>query len=351
MNTSLANIHFAVFAGDFLMYGGCSMSRRVCLAVLAVVMILSLCGCSRNAGQDNDRIKIVTTIFPEYDWVREILGEKEDDVDLIWLLDDGVDMHSFQPSVDDVIDISTCDLFIYVGGESDSWVEPALKEAENKNMRVINLLDVLGDEAKEEETPDGADVNDNIFENEDDETEYDEHVWLSVKNAETFVKEIAATLSEIDSENAGYYTDNADNYSDELSKLDEKYASAVSSARTKTLLFGDRFPFRYMVEDYGLKYYAAFEGCSSEAEASFETIAYLAGKLDTEKLGTVLVTESSDLKIAEAIIENSADGSQQILVLDSLQSVKKSDVDSGATYISLMENNLGVLEKALLVLD
>jgi zinc transport system substrate-binding protein len=326
----------------------CLMSRRVCVFIVAVSMILSLCACNGSTNQDKDKIKIVTTIFPEYDWVREILGDKASDVNLIWLLDDGVDMHSYQPSVDDVIDISTCDLFIYVGGESDSWVEPALKEAENKDMRVINLLEVLGDDAREEETPDGADVKNNIFETEeDDEAEYDEHVWLSLKNAELFVEEIADVLSEIDSDNAEYYTGNAASFCGELSNLDERYASAVSEGKTKTLLFGDRFPFRYMVEDYGLKYYAAFEGCSSEVEASFETIAYLAGKLDEEALSAVLVTESSDAKIAEAIIENSAAGNQQILSLDSLQSVKKSDVEAGVTYVSLMESNLAVLEKAL----
>jgi zinc transport system substrate-binding protein len=324
------------------------MSRKVCMFFLTIAMILSLCGCSGNAGQNNDRIKIVTTIFPEYDWVREILGDGADEVDLIWLLDEGVDMHSYQPSVDDIIDISTCDLFIYVGGESDSWVESALREAENKDMRVINLLELLGDEAREEETPDGAQVQTDIFEaDNDDEAEYDEHVWLSVKNAKLFVAEISSVLEELDSDNASYYSDNTASYTDKLDELDESYRSAVDSADKKTILFGDRFPFRYMVEDYGLNYYAAFEGCSSEVEASFETIAYLAGRLDEEALDAVLVTESSDGKIAESIIENSSSGSRQILVLDSMQSVAKTDADSGVTYISLMEKNLNVLETAL----
>jgi zinc transport system substrate-binding protein len=322
------------------------MSERIRAVILAVAMTLSLCACSGNVYQDKDRIKIVTTIFPEYDWVKEILGEKSDDVDLIWLLEDGVDMHSYQPGVDDVIDISTCDLFIYVGGESDSWVEPALKEAENKDMKVINLLDVLGDDVRDEEIVEGMEAE------EGDEVEYDEHVWLSIKNAELFVDKIAEVLSELDSENASYYTENATSYKEELSNLDARYEAVVDKAANKTLLFGDRFPFRYLVEDYGLSYYAAFVGCSSEVEASFETIAFLAGKLDEEKLGAVLVTESSDKKIADAIIENSNEensgsGSHQILVLDSMQSVNKSDVEGGTTYVSLAESNLNVIEQAL----
>lgn len=294
----------------------------------------------------NKPLKIATTIFPEYDWVREILGDKAEHAEVTMLLDNGVDLHSYQPTADDIIKISDCDLFLYVGGESDGWVEDALKEATNQNMQVINLLDVLGEQAKVEEVVEGMAAEEEESEDED-EPEYDEHVWLSLKNAETLCNAISDALEEIDPANKDAYATNAASYLEKLAALDGEYQTVVDNAARKTVLFGDRFPFRYLVDDYGLSYYAAFAGCSAETEASFETISFLAGKVDELRLPCVLTIEGAQHKIAETIVQNTAEKNQSILTLDSMQSTTSTDVANGTTYLSVMESNLDVLKQAL----
>lgn len=293
----------------------------------------------------DEKLKIVTTIFPEYDWVKEILGENAENAEITMLLDDGVDLHSYQPTMEDILKISTCDLFVYVGGESDQWVDDALAEATNPNMKVINLLDQLGDSVKEEEVIEGMEEEKET--GEEEEPEYDEHVWLSLKNAKILCESIAEALEKIDPDHAKLYQSNADQYTKKLDELDWEYQAVVDSAAQKTVLFGDRFPFRYMVDDYGLSYYAAFVGCSAETEASFETIAFLSQKMDELQLKNIFTNEKSDQKIAKAILGNTKDKEQQILMLDSMQSTTSEDVSNGTTYLSVMENNLKVLKEAL----
>ena len=302
--------------------------------------------CSNDVRSDSDKIQIVTTIFPEYDWVMNVLGDQSSNAEVTMLLDNGVDLHSFQPTAEDIMRISECDLFIYVGGESDEWVEDALAEAVNKDMVVINLLDELGNSVKEEEIVEGM-QGEEEEECGEEETEYDEHVWLSLKNAEVLVESISSALKTIDPDNASVYEANAASYIYELEALDEEYSSVVSSASCDTLLFGDRFPFRYLVDDYGLNYYAAFVGCSAETEASFETIIFLSGKVDELSLGSVLTIEGTDHSIAETIVSNTESKDQQILTMDSMQSVTASDVEAGVTYLSIMSGNLEVLKEAL----
>lgn len=326
----------------------------VFFCLLLVAGILSGCGKAASssasvpsASQSDDKpLKIVTTIFPEYDWVCEILGDKADNAELTMLLDNGVDLHSYQPTADDIIKISDCDLFIYVGGESDGWVEDALKEATNKEMQVINLLDVLGEQVKEEEVVEGMDTEEEESKDED-EPEYDEHVWLSLKNAEALCNAITDALETIDPANKDAYAANAAAYLKKLAALDGEYRTVVDNAARNTVLFGDRFPFRYLADDYGLDYYAAFVGCSAETEASFETISFLSGKVDELGLPCVLTIEGAQHKIAETIVQNTADQNQSILTLDSMQSTTSTDVANGTTYLSVMESNLDVLKQAL----
>lgn len=302
---------------------------------------------SENDNNKTEKVKIVTTIFPEYDWVRQIAGDKVSDMDITMLLDNGVDMHSYQPTADDIMKISDCDLFIYVGGESDEWVNDALKEAVNKDMQVIDLLDVLGEQVKIEELVEGMQDAEHEEEKEHEEKEYDEHVWLSLKNAETLCDAIAEALGNADPDNKAVYDTNKAAYIDQLVSLDNQYREVVDQASMKTLLFGDRFPFRYMVDDYGLSYYAAFAGCSAESEASFETISFLAKKIDELGLKYVMTIEKSDQKIAKTIIENTQNKDQSILTLDSMQSTTSADVANGMTYLSIMEGNLNILKEAL----
>ena len=508
------------------------MMKKIFTIFLALTMVVGLlagCGKKNDAetGEaDSDKLKVVTTIFPEYDWVKDILGDKAGSTDLTMLLSNGVDLHSYQPTADDIVKISDCDLFVHVGGESDGWVESVLKNAANKNVKVINLLEVLGDSVKTEEsvegmqeaehahdhskevstfedhevqdrslsdwagswqsaypfaldgTLDGAfaamaeegemtadeyktyyqngyktditnidiegdhiaftyedgkkvgsdykyigyyiqnwstgtkaamyrfeavdrtsgapiciEFNDHMIESaapehfhirmsnesfdaivdpekswptffpadmtgenlsehmeghgHDHGEEKDEHVWLSLKNAKTLVGAIADALQELDPDNKDIYAANASAYIEKLSVLDGAYQSAVDSAARKTVLFGDRFPFRYLVDDYGLSYYAAFAGCSAESEASFETVSFLAKKVDELGLPCVLTIEGKNHELAETIVRNTAAKNQKVLTMDSMQSTTSEDVANGTTYLSVMEQNLSVLKEAL----
>lgn len=331
------------------------MKKIITLMLVAVLAVCALSGCGTSkSGEDtkDKKIKIVTTIFPEYDWVMQILGDKADKADVTMLLDKGVDLHSYQPSTADIAKISEADVFIYVGGESDEWVEDVLKQAKNKNLKVINLMDVMGDKAKEEEVKEGMQPEEEEAEEakdgkEEEEVEYDEHVWLSLKNAKIFTKKIADVLSEVDKDNAKTYQANYESYAKKLDALDKKYAEAVASAKNKTLVFGDRFPFRYLVNDYGLDYYAAFVGCSAESEASFETVTFLAKKIDELGLNNVLTIEGKNHKIAKTVVDNTKNKDQKVLTMDSMQSTTAKDVKDGATYLGIMEKNLEVLKEAL----
>ena len=326
--------------------------KKITALLLALFMLVgALAGCGKqNDTNQTDKLSIVTTIFPEYDWVREILGDKADNAEITMLLDNGVDLHSYQPTADDIVKISDCDLFIYVGGESDEWVEDALRNAANGNMKVINLLEVLGDSVKTEEIVEGMQEAEHEHEDAEEhehEEEADEHVWLSLKNAKMLVTVISKALQELDPDSKDIYAANADAYVKKLSALDAEYQAAVDAASNKTILFGDRFPFRYLVDDYGLRYYAAFVGCSAETEAGFETISFLAKRVDEWKLPCVLTIEGAQHKIAETVVRNTTAKNQRVLTMDSMQSTTSKDVKNGTTYLSVMEKNLSVLKEAL----
>ena len=326
------------------------------MALALSSLVVPFCASCNTTGS-GDKMSIVTTIFSEYDWVMNVLGEKKDNADVTLLLDNGIDLHSYQPTPKDIVTISKCDLFIYVGGESDEWVDDALKQAINKDMKVINLMETLGDAVKEEEVIEGMEEEDHDHdheegeehdhEEEEEEVEYDEHVWLSIKNAEVIVKEIGKSLADIDKENASVYTANVTSYVNSLKELDKKYADAVKAGTKDTLLFADRFPFRYLVDDYNLKYYAAFVGCSAETEASFETIKFLAGKVDELGLNVILKIESSDGGIAKTVKEATTNKNQTIMTMDSLQSASTKEYKAGRNYLSVMEQNLTVLKDAI----
>ena len=490
--------------------------KKIIAILMACLFVLSF---TTAFAESKTTLSIVCTTFPQYDWVRQILGDRVSDVDLTLLLDNGVDLHNYQPTADDIIKIAQSDLFIYVGGESDGWVEDVLATAQNPNLKTVNMLASV--EAKEEETVEGMqeeehdhdhdeeftaeDIEDRTLadfagewvslwpmmkdgeldeycahkaEEDDDpattaetyrekytgswecdvkdisvkdntitfnyldgttvsaeyryagfatktsdsgkisvryqfetdsadapkyvqfndhghepgaaehfhlyfgndgfdailestassyfapaaldkegildmlmghehEVEYDEHVWLSLRNAETLTQTIADTLGELDSDNASVYQENAKSYIAQLSELDNQYKDAVKNGQRKTILFADRFPFRYLADDYGLTYYAAFVGCSAETEASFETIAFLAKKVDELKLPVVLTIEGDNHSIAETVVSSTQEKNQQILVMNSLQSVTEKDIADGESYLGIMTENLEVLKEAL----
>lgn len=321
------------------------LSGKFTAAVMAAVLSCSFTGCSQGElSSDPEKIEVICTTFSEYDWTREIVGNNKN-VEVTYLLDNGVDLHNYQPSAEDIMKISDCDMFVYVGGESDKWVDDALKESRNKDMQVVKLLDVLGDYAKEEEIKEGMEAEEE--EGEDEGPEYDEHVWLSVRNAGICCEAICDSLCKLDSAGAEGYKENLEAYNADLDALDFDFMDMAAKASVKTIVFGDRFPFRYLVDDYGIDYYAAFVGCSAETEASFETIVGLSNKIDELGIDTVFIIENSDPSIAQAVIDNSADKNRNIETLNSIQSVTADMVSSGVTYISIMRQNLETLRKVL----
>ncbi len=321
----------------------------VCLiSALLIIGMLTACSSGEREKNTEDKLSIVCTVFPLYDWTKEILGDRVSDISLTMLLDNGIDLHSFQPTADDIVKISSCDVFVYIGGESDAWVEDALKTASNGNMKAVNLMEVLSDKVVEEEYIEGMEKaeDDEHDENDVHEHEYDEHVWLSLKNASVCCKAIAEAIKSADAQNAQAYDKALSDYQEKLTALDNKYSDNLVNAKNKTFVVADRYPFRYLFEDYGFDCFAAFSGCSAETEASFETIAFLAGKVDELGLDNILVLDSGDGKIAGTIIENTKNKNQKILKLDSMQSTTAADAASGATYLSSMENNLRTLAEA-----
>jgi len=339
------------------------MKNRIFGLVMASVLTVSVfcgCGASRTAADSDQKggsvpqnaanaaaYSIVCTTFPQYDWIRNIIGDDSDKFQLTMLLDQGTDLHSYQPTAEDIAKIADADMFVYVGGESDGWVESALKEATNKDMKVVNMLDALETAVKVEEVVPGMQAEEEEETEEGEGPENDEHVWLSLRNAVTLTDVLSENIQEIDPANKEDYVENAGKYVDKLNDLDGRYALTISKGRRQAILFGDRFPFRYMADDYGLTYYAAFVGCSAESEASFETITFLAQKVDDLKLPVILTIEGADHNIAESIKNATESKNQEILTMNSMQSVTAEDVADGETYLNVMEDNLNVLSQAL----
>ena len=339
------------------------MKNRIFGLVMASVLTVSAfcgCGASRMAADSDQKeesvpknaanaaaYSIVCTTFPQYDWIRNIIGDDSDKFQLTMLLDQGTDLHSYQPTAEDIAKIADADMFVYVGGESDGWVESALKEATNKDMKVVNMLDALETAVKVEEVVPGMQAEEGEETEEGEGPENDEHVWLSLRNAVTLTDALSENIQEIDPANKEDYVENAGKYVDKLNDLDGRYALTISKGRRQAILFGDRFPFRYMADDYGLTYYAAFVGCSAESEASFETITFLAQKVDDLKLPVILTIEGADHNIAESIKNATESKNQEILTMNSMQSVTAEDVADGETYLNVMEDNLNVLSQAL----
>lgn len=307
-------------------------------AALTALTLLLASGCDFSS---DGKLHIVCTIFPQYDWVRE-LTKGAQNVEVTLLEDSGADLHNFQPSAADKVSILNSDLFVYTGGESDDWARTLLENAE-KDVRSLDLIEALGERALTEEEG----IEESGEHDHEHEDEIDEHIWLSVQNAKVLVSAIREELCAVDEGNAALYQNNAASYLAELSALDEAFEKTVSSAKRSVLVFADRYPFRYLAHDYGLTCYAAFSGCSAESEASFATILALVKHVEENALPYVMVLENSTQGIAKQVIDNTKSKDQGILVLNSLQSVTREDIESGATYLGLMKEDLAVLKTAL----
>lgn len=349
------------------------MKKFAFFATLFFMAAFMLAGCKTESGEKatSKKISVVATIYPQYDWLKNILGERFDAVNLKLLIKNGTDLHSYKPSAQDIASIAGADMVVFVGGESDEWIKKALAATPKEGRITVNLMEALGDRVKEEEVVEGmqaedehhheggeeaeehehhehAETHEHEHHHHDEEVENDEHIWLSVINTKILVSRLAEALAQIDTANAETYKTNATNYTVKLNELDNAYAAAVAQANNKTILFGDRFPFRYMVDDYGIKYFAAFVGCSAESEASFETVTFLAGKMDSLSLPAIFTIEGGNGKIARTILEASKKSKNaEILTLNSMQSVTDAQMKDGLDYLSIMQSNLDVLKKAL----
>ena len=315
------------------------MIKRIISAVLAgVLALLMLCACkSEDNNKTDGKLKIITTIFPPYDFARQVGAEY---ADVSMLLKPGMESHSFEPSPKDIVNIQSCDLFIYVGGESDEWVKTILESDDKKPKKIIALMDCV--DTVEETTVEGMTEEKN--EDEGEETEYDEHVWTSPKNAITITKKISETLGELDPGHKKQFDENTRLYSAQLTQLDNDIRKTVESSKNKLLIFGDRFPFRYFTDEYGLGYFAAFPGCSAETEPSAATISFLIDKVKDKKIPVVFKIEFSNGKVAQTIAEPTG---AKVLEFHSCHNIDADSMKNGETYISLMKKNLKNLKEAL----
>lgn len=319
------------------------------IAILMLLMTLTLAGCSSQPADTGTStstadLTVVCDNFAAYDWTKNVIGDVN--ARLILLGANGADMHSYQPSASDFAMLQDCDLCIYIGGESDSWVAEAMQQTATKAY-AMPLLTVIANNM-----PLLTVNNENISADEHDhdhadEPELDEHIWLSLKNAVICTNAIAEKLAEIDHDNADSYRANADNYCAELTQLDSEYQAAIDTAAFDTILVADRFPFAYLVEDYRLNWFAAYAGCSAETGASFETVKFLSDTLAELKLPAVITCENADTALAQTIIKTAGLADCDIITLDSLQSVTQGDIMGGKTYIGAMTENLAALTAAL----
>lgn len=306
--------------------------------LLPVFLLLFLfCGCSSSpAPKRGDRLLITVSAFPEYDFARAVAGEC---ADIVMLLKPGAEPHSYEPSPQDMISIEKADLFIYGGGESDEWLTDMLNSEQRPGRRILSLMDCVSpreEEVQEFMTVDG--------EEKDEGTEYDEHVWTSPKNAALIVKAVCAMLCEADPVNAEVYRDHADAYLKKLDELDADFSALVGEASRKLLVFGDRFPFLYLVREYGLDYAAAFPGCSDSTDVNPSTVACLIDLIKEKGVPVVFRCDLSSGAIANTLSE--ATGAK-VLLLHSCHVVSQTEFQNGETYLSLMEKNLSALREAL----
>lgn len=332
------------------------LRKIVMILALAVYTVTALSACGKdksNTGsnsKDNNKLNVVTTIFPQYDFLRQIGGEH---LNLTMLLSPGAESHSFEPTPKDMKSIENSALFVYVGGESDTWVEGILDGVDNSKTKIITLMDcvttveeeIVEGMTEEHEHEDGEHEDGEHEDAEHEhEAEYDEHVWTSPENAKLIVKKLCDALCEADPEHAEDYKKNTKEYLASLDTLDQKFEDVVDNAKRKEIIVADRFPFRYFVDEYGLTYYAAFPGCATDTEANAATIAFLTDKVKNDGIPVVFHIELSNEKICESISESTGAKSE---LLNAVHNISKSDFEAGVTYIDLMEHNVKVLKEAL----
>ncbi|MEA4869407.1 MAG: metal ABC transporter substrate-binding protein [Christensenella sp.] len=312
------------------------------LSLLSLFTLLSACA-PTGATPAGSGISIVSTVFPAFDFARQITAGT--DAQVTMLLQLGEEVHSFDPTSQDIIRIQNANLFAYVGGENDAWVNSVLSGLD-KSVHTFKMMDYVTlyeEELVEGMQPEAKDAAPTEAAG-TDAHEWDEHVWTAPINAIAIVKAMTAELVSIDPVNAATYQANADAYVKQLEALDQSFRDVVSDAAHKTVVFADRFPARYFVEEFGLRYYAAFPGCSADTEPSAATVAALIDHVKSEKIPVVFYIELSNQQMANTVAE--ATGAKPML-FHTCHNVTKAEFESGATYLSLMQNNVKALQAAL----
>ncbi len=310
------------------------MKKFLSLLLIAIIFLLSLSACTNTTHKDNSKLNIVATIFPQYDFARQITGEK---ANLRMLIPPAGESHTYEPTPQDIISIEEADIFLYIGGESDSWIDSILDSIDTQKTKLIKLIDYVT--TVDEETVEGMETDDD-----EGETEIDEHIWTSPQNAVKMVNAISDAICHADTQNTEFYRTNTEKYIRQLNALDKQFKDVVDSAKRKELIFGDRFPLRYFTETYHLKYYAAFPGCSSETEPSASTIAFLTDKVRKDNIPVILKIELSNATVAETIAKET---NTKVMTFYSCHNLSKEDFDNGETYLSLMTRNVTTLKTVL----
>ena len=320
------------------------MLKKIFAALMGLTFIVTSAGCAGRTANKYKGVRVVCATAPLYDWARQITKDTVGTEQKL-IINNGTDLHSFQPSTSDIVAIKSADVLIFVGGESEEWIRDAIKDSTNKDQKVVCLMDILKDSIVEEEVVEGMqgeDEHDHDDHDHEEGPEYDEHIWMSLRLASKSCKAIEEALASVSKDNAEKFKANLDAYLAKLESLDKQYEEGVKGARLDTMVVADRFPFRYLAEDYKLKYSAAFVGCSAETEASFETVKFLADKIKELDCKTILTIENSDGKLAKTVLETAGKTDVKTEVLDSMQA-SGSELD----YLSVMTSNLAKLKAAL----
>ncbi len=307
--------------------------KRIIAIILAFLLLPILPSCQ--APKKSEKPQILCTLFPQYDWVKNILGKRAEEMELT-LLAPGTDLHSYEASAADIAAISQSDLFIYIGSESEGWIEDALKITQNSHRKAIALSGLFSLQTLPHQHTE-----------EDHHHAYDEHVWLSVRNAQKAVDHLLKEIITLDPAHEAEYTANAKAYQEKLQQMDQAYEATIGQTKNPTIVIADRYPFRYLAEDYGLTCHAAFDGCSAETEAGAATILTLAEQIDRNELHAVIIIDNSKPDLAQTVIESTREKNQQILRLNSMQTVTARQIQEGITYLEIMNENLHALKMAL----
>lgn len=303
--------------------------RRVLAIIICIILLAGFSGCEKNVNINKDKLQIVATVFPLYDFARQIAGDK---AEVTLLLKPGGEAHSYEPTIQDIMKIKQCDIFLTLGKDAEPWTQAVIGEMKEEN--VFSAMNCVTLEKEQEH--DHRDIHESVT--------YDEHIWTSLKNAVKILQEIFDTLSEKDSSNAQYYKENTDRYIEKISQLDEKFEELTAEAEKKTIVFADRFPFRYFAKDYSLSYFAAYPGCSAESEPSVTDVSKLIDIVKEENTSVVFYTETSNKKLPATVCEETG---AKMRLFHSCHTLNNKELEKGTTYLDIMNENYEALCEAL----